>query len=116
MRRKRFQLVFDRPDILADALYNALGEAGLNRMATVKPWAACSVKERARFETAARNLIVRLARKTQRTNRSFIQKQVYFGEDQIVNLRALSDMTGVPVAEYIRQGLDLVLQERAEKP
>ena len=38
---------------------------------------------------------------------------VYITEDQQAKLKALNEQTKVPVAEYIRQGIDLVLDRNA---
>ena len=40
---------------------------------------------------------------------------VYATKDQMAALRAMSGETGVPMAEYIRRGIDLVLTETEER-
>jgi predicted DNA-binding protein len=39
---------------------------------------------------------------------------VYIEPDQDEQLKALSERTGVPVAAYIRQGIDLVLEKNKD--
>lgn len=41
--------------------------------------------------------------------RKKVSTTVYITEDQTEALKALSSKTKVPVAEYIRQGIDLIL-------
>jgi len=43
--------------------------------------------------------------------RKKISTTVYITEEQNEKLKALNKKTKVPVAEYIRQGIDLVLQQ-----
>ncbi|MCB1198904.1 MAG: ribbon-helix-helix domain-containing protein [Deltaproteobacteria bacterium] len=44
-------------------------------------------------------------------NRKKISTTVYITEDQNDRLKLLNKRTKVPVAEYIRQGIDLVLEK-----
>ena len=44
-------------------------------------------------------------------SRKKISTTVYITPEQDVQLKALHDRTKVPVAEYIRQGIDLVLEK-----
>jgi len=44
-----------------------------------------------------------------------VSTTVYLTEDQVVALRELHNRTRVPVAEYIRMGIDMILSEYAEK-
>ncbi len=44
-----------------------------------------------------------------------VSTTVYLTEDQVEALRQLHDRTRVPVAEYIRMGIDLILSKYAEK-
>jgi len=44
-------------------------------------------------------------------NRKKISTTVYITEDQNDRLKLLNKRTKVPVAEYIRQGIDLVLDQ-----
>lgn len=46
-----------------------------------------------------------------RVSRKKISTTVYITPEQNQTLKELSDRTKVPVAEYIRQGIDLVLQK-----
>jgi hypothetical protein len=43
-----------------------------------------------------------------------IATTVYLTEDQIEKLRTLSDYTKVPMAEYIRQGIDMSLEKNGD--
>lgn len=43
--------------------------------------------------------------------RSKISTTVYLTPEQVERLKQLHDKTRVPVAEYIRQGIDLVLEK-----
>lgn len=43
--------------------------------------------------------------------RKKISTTVYITEEQNDKLKALNDKTKVPIAEYIRQGIDLVLEK-----
>ena len=45
--------------------------------------------------------------------RKKISTTVYITEDQNDNLKKLHERTKVPIAEYIRQGIDLVLERYA---
>lgn len=40
-----------------------------------------------------------------------VSTTVYITEQQNLMLKQLSDMTKVPVAEYIRQGIDIILKQ-----
>lgn len=42
-----------------------------------------------------------------------IATTVYITEDQQAKLKALNEQTKVPIAEYIRQGIDVVLSQNA---
>ncbi len=46
--------------------------------------------------------------------RKKISTTVYITPEQDAQLKALHDRTKVPVAEYIRQGIDLVLEKYKE--
>jgi hypothetical protein len=46
--------------------------------------------------------------------RKKVSTTVYITEDQNEDLKALSAKTKVPVAEYIRQGIDLILIENKD--
>ncbi|MCC7344792.1 MAG: ribbon-helix-helix domain-containing protein [Deltaproteobacteria bacterium] len=49
--------------------------------------------------------------------RKKISTTVYITEEQNEKLKALNDKTKVPIAEYIRQGIDLILEKhKAELP
>jgi predicted DNA-binding protein len=49
--------------------------------------------------------------------RKKISTTVYITEEQNEKLKALNEKTKVPIAEYIRQGIDLVLERyKAELP
>ena len=43
--------------------------------------------------------------------RRHVSTTCYLDEDQVLKLRQLSEVTKVPVAEWVRQGIDLVLAE-----
>ena len=43
-----------------------------------------------------------------------VTSTIYLTEEQQVLLKELSEKSKVPVAEYIRQGVDLVLKKNAE--
>lgn len=47
--------------------------------------------------------------------RKKISTTVYITEEQNENLKKLHERTRVPIAEYIRQGIDLVLDRYAEE-
>jgi predicted DNA-binding protein len=50
-------------------------------------------------------------------NRKKISTTVYITEEQNEKLKALNDKTKVPIAEYIRQGIDLILERhKADLP
>ena len=44
-----------------------------------------------------------------------VSTTVYLTEEQLEALKALSERTRVPAAEYIREGVDLVLERHGEK-
>ena len=46
--------------------------------------------------------------------RKKISTTVYITSDQDAKLKMLSERTGLPVAEYIRRGIDRILQENEE--
>jgi hypothetical protein len=48
-------------------------------------------------------------------SRKKISTTVYITPEQDIRLKELHDRTKVPVAEYIRQGIDLVLRHYQEK-
>jgi predicted DNA-binding protein len=48
-------------------------------------------------------------------SRKKISTTVYITPEQNVRLKQLHERTKVPVAEYIRQGIDLVLQKYADQ-
>ncbi len=49
--------------------------------------------------------------------RKKISTTVYITEEQNEKLKALNDKTKVPIAEYIRQGIDLILERhKADLP
>lgn len=48
-------------------------------------------------------------------SRKKISTTVYITPEQDEQLRALSDVTKVPVAEYIRQGIDALLERHADQ-
>jgi len=48
-------------------------------------------------------------------SRKKLSTTVYITDEQNQRLKELSARTKVPVAEYIRQGIDLVLDKYAEK-
>jgi len=48
-------------------------------------------------------------------SRKKISTTVYITPEQNERLKALHDRTKVPVAEYIRQGIDLVLEKYSDK-
>ena len=47
-------------------------------------------------------------------SRKKIATTVYITEEQYQKLKALHEVTKVPVAEYIRQGIDLILKKYAQ--
>ena len=47
--------------------------------------------------------------------RKKISTTIYITPEQDEQLKALNSKTKVPVAEYIRQGIDLVLEKYADK-
>lgn len=49
--------------------------------------------------------------------RKKVSTTVYITEEQNEKLKALNDKTKVPIAEYIRQGIDLILEKhKADLP
>lgn len=44
-----------------------------------------------------------------------VSTTVYITKEQLEKLKLLHARTKVPVAEYIRQGIDLILKENADK-
>ncbi|MBI5527457.1 MAG: ribbon-helix-helix domain-containing protein [Deltaproteobacteria bacterium] len=48
-------------------------------------------------------------------SRKKISTTVYITPDQLDKLKILNEKTKVPVAEYIRQGIDLVLEKYKDK-
>ncbi len=48
-------------------------------------------------------------------SRKKISTTVYITPEQDERLKALHNRTKVPVAEYIRQGIDLILKENEDK-
>ncbi len=46
--------------------------------------------------------------------RKKISTTVYITSDQDAKLKVLSERTGLPVAEYIRRGIDRILEENQE--
>jgi len=48
-------------------------------------------------------------------SRKKISTTVYITADQLEKLKLLNDKTKVPVAEYIRQGIDLILEKNKDK-
>lgn len=50
-----------------------------------------------------------------RMKKKKVSTTVYLTEDQVEALRQLHDRTRVPIAEYIRMGIDLILSKYAEK-
>jgi predicted DNA-binding protein len=48
-------------------------------------------------------------------SRKKLSTTVYITPEQNERLKALHERTKVPVAEYIRQGIDLVLEKYADK-
>ena len=48
-------------------------------------------------------------------SRKKISTTVYITPEQNTRLKELHDRTKVPVAEYIRQGIDLVLEKYSDK-
>jgi predicted DNA-binding protein len=48
-------------------------------------------------------------------SRKKLSTTVYITPEQNEQLKALHERTKVPVAEYIRQGIDLVLEKYADK-
>ncbi len=47
--------------------------------------------------------------------RKKISTTVYLTEEQVQGLKQLHERTRVPIAEYIRMGIDLILQRYAEQ-
>ncbi|MFA6035256.1 MAG: ribbon-helix-helix domain-containing protein [Myxococcota bacterium] len=48
-------------------------------------------------------------------SRKKISTTVYITAEQLDNLKVLNEKTKVPVAEYIRQGIDLVLEKYKDR-
>lgn len=48
-------------------------------------------------------------------NERMYSTTVYMTTQQIALLRAMSDKTRVPISQYVRQGVDLVLKKYGEK-
>jgi len=46
--------------------------------------------------------------------RKKVSTTVYLTEEQVAALKALHDRTRVPIAEFIRQGIDMVLDKHAD--
>ncbi len=46
--------------------------------------------------------------------RKKITTTIYITEEQNLKLKALHQKTKVPIAEYIRQGIDLILEQQRE--
>ncbi len=44
-----------------------------------------------------------------------VSTTVYITREQLSRLKELNERTRVPVAEYIRQGIDMVLEQNADK-
>jgi hypothetical protein len=65
--------------------------------------------ERRRFDPGSRATYVHAM------SRKKISTTVYITPEQNERLKALHDRTKVPVAEYIRQGIDLVLDKYADR-
>ena len=51
---------------------------------------------------------------TMTTKRKKISTTVYITEEQSEQLKQLHEKTKVPVAEYIRQGIDLILDKHSD--
>lgn len=51
---------------------------------------------------------------TQTTAQKKISTTVYITEEQNRRLKALNERTRVPVAEYIREGIDLILKKNED--
>jgi hypothetical protein len=47
--------------------------------------------------------------------RKKVSTTVYLTEDQVAALRTLHHRTRVPIAEYIRMGIDMILEKHSEK-
>lgn len=47
--------------------------------------------------------------------RKKVSTTVYLTEDQVVALKELHERTRVPIAEFIRMGIDLILEKHSEK-
>lgn len=47
--------------------------------------------------------------------RKKVSTTVYLTEEQVVALKELHERTRVPIAEYIRMGIDLILDKHSEK-
>ncbi|MFH1729193.1 MAG: ribbon-helix-helix domain-containing protein [Pseudomonadota bacterium] len=49
------------------------------------------------------------------SNNKKISTTVYLTEEQLERLRKLNENTKVPIAEYIREGVDLVLEKHRDQ-
>lgn len=47
--------------------------------------------------------------------RKKVSTTVYLTEEQVVALKELHERTRVPIAEYIRMGIDMILEKHSEK-
>ena len=47
--------------------------------------------------------------------RKKVSTTVYLTEEQVNSLKTLHHRTRVPIAEYIRMGIDMILEKHAEK-
>ena len=43
--------------------------------------------------------------------RKLVRKTVFLGVDQTKQLEKLNEITRVPIAEYVREGIDMVLEK-----
>jgi hypothetical protein len=76
----------------------------------IGPWRSCSPSDELTLHAWSHSFAPRMARKK-------ISTTVYITPEQDERLKLLNDRTKVPVAEYIRQGIDLVLDKyRAALP
>lgn len=50
-----------------------------------------------------------------RMSRRKLSTTIYITEEQNVELKRLHEITKVPVAEYIRQGIDLILERHRQQ-
>lgn len=56
-----------------------------------------------------------LLEESKKMSRKKISTTVYITPEQLDKLKVLNEKTKVPVAEYIRQGIDLVLEKYKDK-